>query len=94
MRVRPNAPPPTEEDYYNLPENGLRYQLVEGELYMAPAPDLPHQAISRNLEFMFLSYLQQNPIGVLFHAPADVFFDTENIWQPDIFLVLNRNRPV
>jgi Uma2 family endonuclease len=94
MRVRPNAPPLTEEDYYNLPENGLRYQLVEGELYMAPAPDLSHQAVSRNLEFAFLSYFQQNPIGVLIHAPADVFFDTENIWQPDIFIVLNRNRHI
>jgi Uma2 family endonuclease len=61
---------------------------------MAPAPDLPHQAISRNLEFIFLSYLQQNPVGVLFDAPTDVFFDRENIWQPDIFIVLNHNRHI
>jgi Uma2 family endonuclease len=94
MIVRPHAPPLIEEDYYNLPENGLRYQLIEGELHMAPAPNLYHQSISGNLEFILRSYLQREPVGVLLHAPVDVFFDRENIWQPDIFVVLNARRHI
>jgi Uma2 family endonuclease len=67
----------------------MRYQLIEGELYMAPAPNLYHQTISGNLEFIFRAYLEQNPLGILLHAPFDVVFHGESIWQPDIFVVLN-----
>jgi Uma2 family endonuclease len=94
MSERPDAPSLTQEDYYNLPDNGLRYQLIDGELYMAPAPNLYHQTISGNLEFVFRSYLEQNPLGILLHAPVDVVFHTESIWQPDIIIVLNANRHI
>jgi len=72
----------------------MRYQLIEGELYMAPAPNLYHQTISGNLEFIFRAYLEQNPLGILLHAPFDVVFHGESIWQPDIFVVLNANRHI
>ena len=94
MSGRPQAPLLTAEDYYNLPDNGLRYQLIEGELYMAPVPNLYHQTISGNLEFMFRSYLEQNPLGILLHASVDAVFHAESIWQPDIFIVLNANRHI
>jgi Uma2 family endonuclease len=45
MIVRPDAPPLTVEEYKNLPETGPRYQLIEGDLYMAPAPNRFHQDI-------------------------------------------------
>jgi len=50
MSGRPHAPSLTAEDYYNLPDNGMRYWLIEGELYMAPAPNPYHQTISGNLD--------------------------------------------
>ena len=39
MVVRPHAPVLTVEEYKRLPETGPRYQLIEGDLFMAPAPD-------------------------------------------------------
>ena len=93
MSIRPHAPSLTERDYYNLPE-GSRYQLIEGDLYMAPAPNLHHQTILGNLAFALRSYLEQNPIGILFLAPSDVFFSRESIWQPDLFIVLNARRHI
>ena len=72
----------------------MRYWLIEGELYMAPAPNLYHQTISGNLEFILRSYLEQNPLGIVLHAPVDVVFHGESIWQPDIFVVLNANRHI
>ena len=94
MSGRLNAPSLTAEDYYNLPDNGMRNQLIGGELYMAPAPNLFHQTISGNLEFILRSYLEQNPLGIVVHAPVDVVFHRESIWQPDIFVVLNANRHI
>jgi len=79
----------TVENYKILPETGPRYQLIEGDLYMAPAPNRFHQDISRNLEYILLDYLNEHPIGKLYDAPFDVYLDDYNVFQPDILVVLN-----
>ena len=89
MPVNTNFPPLTVENYKLLPETGPRYQLIQGDLYMAPAPNRFHQEISRNLQFELHSYLKRNPIGKLFDAPFDVYLDEINVFQPDIIIVLN-----
>jgi Uma2 family endonuclease len=94
MVVRPDAPPLTVEHYRNLPETGPRYQLIDSELYMAPAPNRFHQDISRNLEFILLRYLAENRIGILYHAPFDVYLTNTDVFQPDIVVVFNENRRI
>jgi Uma2 family endonuclease len=89
MPVNTNFPPLTVENYKLLPETGPRYQLIQGDLYMAPAPNRFHQEISRNLQFELHSYLKRNLIGKLFNAPFDVYLDEVNVFQPDIIIVLN-----
>ena len=89
MPVNTNFPPLTVENYKLLPETGSRYQLIQGDLYMAPVPNRFHQEISRNLQFELHSYLKRNPIGKLFDAPFDVYLDEINVFQPDIIIVLN-----
>jgi Uma2 family endonuclease len=84
----------TAEEYRLMPETGPRYQLIEGELCMAPAPDRYHQDISRNLEFLLLKYLEQNPIGVLYHAPFAVYLGEHDVFQPDICFILNARRSI
>jgi Uma2 family endonuclease len=79
----------TIEDYRSLPEGGPRYQLIEGELFMAPAPNRFHQDISRNLEMILGNYLKKHHIGKLYHAPFDVYLDEINAVQPDIVFVSN-----
>jgi Uma2 family endonuclease len=94
MIARPHAPPLTVEEYKNLPETGPRYQLIEGDLYMAPAPNRFHQDISRNLQGAFDRYLEANPIGILYDAPFDVYLTETNVFQPDLIVVLNANRSI
>lgn len=77
----------TAEDYRNLPETGPRYQLVEGEIYMSPAPNRYHQDISRNLELILGMWLLENPIGKMYDAPFDVFLGEHDVFQPDILFV-------
>jgi hypothetical protein len=45
------APPLTKYDYWELPEACRRYQLINGDLFMAPAPNRFHQDISRTIQF-------------------------------------------
>ena len=69
MPVNTHFPPLTVENYRLLPETGPRYQSIQGDLCMAPAPNRFHQEISRDLQFELHSYLKRNPIGKLFNAP-------------------------
>ena len=89
MPVNVNFPPLTVENYKLLPETGPRYQLIQGDLYMAPAPNRFHQEISRNLQFALHSYLLRSRIGKLFNAPFDVYLDEINVFQSNIIVVLN-----
>jgi len=83
--------PLTVEDYRQLPETGPRYQLIEGDLYMAPAPNRYHQDISLNITVMLANFLAKHRSGKLYEAPFDVYFDEFNAYQPDIIFVSKKN---
>ena len=61
---------------------------------MAPAPNRFHQEISRNLEFSLMKYLEEHPVGELYHAPFDVYLTETDVFQPDILIVLNERRHI
>src|SRR5260370_41505593 len=94
MGVGPNATPLTVDEYKNLPETGPRYQLIEGELYLAPAPNRFHQDISRNIQGALDRYLEANPIGIRYDAPFDVYLTETDVFQPDLIVVLNASRSI
>ena len=83
--------PLTIEDYRLLPEAGPRYQLVEGDLFMSPAPNRYHQDVLRNLFFIICSYLERHRLGIVYCAPFDVFLDEINAHQPDLVFVAKKN---
>ncbi|MHB8370400.1 MAG: Uma2 family endonuclease [Leptospirales bacterium] len=87
----------TYEDYLSLPEGGpLRYEVIDGELYMTPAPNLRHQEISWNLAVAFGSFLKERPIGKSFSAPCDVIFSHSPLQyvEPDLVYVSNARREI
>jgi Uma2 family endonuclease len=77
----------TYDDYIRLPDDGCRYEVLQGELVMTPAPNMDHQRISRNLEFILHSYASEKGLGEVFYAPVDVVLSMTNILQPDIVFV-------
>jgi Uma2 family endonuclease len=84
--------PLTVEDYRLLPEAGPRYQLIEGDLYTAPAPNRFHQDIAGNIYHIIRTYLAKNPRGRIYISPFDVYLDEINAHQPDIVYVAKGNR--
>jgi Uma2 family endonuclease len=74
----------TRHDYALLPEGAPRFQLVDGEFHMAPAPNRRHQRIVRDLVEEVLSYLKHHPLGELYFAPFDVYLGDIHVFQPDI----------
>jgi Uma2 family endonuclease len=72
----------TAEAFLALPETTAIHELLDGEVYMAPPPLVEHQSSSMNIVALLLKII---PGGRLFHAPTGVYFDVENIPEPDVF---------
>jgi Uma2 family endonuclease len=76
----------TYEDYLKTPDD-RRYELIEGELIMTPSPVPYHQWISKNIEYELERFVRERNLGKVFYAPCDVYFDDENLVQPDILFI-------
>ena len=70
-----------------LPDDGKRYEILEGELEMTPSPSTFHQKVSRNLEMIIWNYVIKHNLGEIYDAPLDVIFDQINVLQPDIIYI-------
>jgi Uma2 family endonuclease len=79
----------TYEDYLELPDDGKRYEIIDGELYMSNTPTTKHQLISGKFFGLLFIYLQSHPIGILMSAPLEVFFSKTNLAQPDVVFICN-----
>jgi Uma2 family endonuclease len=82
VRVRFKA-----DDIWDVPEDGKRYEVIDGDLYMTTAPDLDHQRPSGAILSLVWSYLRAHPIGEIFSAPVGLILDEENGLQPDLVYV-------
>ncbi|MBC8182131.1 Uma2 family endonuclease [candidate division KSB1 bacterium] len=80
--------PLTYEDYKTFPDNdGIRKEIIEGELFMSPAPSKKHQRILRKLIRKLDEYVTDNDLGEIFIAPFDVIFSDINVVQPDLIFL-------
>ncbi len=85
----------TVDDVHALPDDGNRYEVIDGELLVTPAPSWPHQTAALRLYSLLDEYLRRERIGYALAAPADVMFSLTRLVQPDVFVVplVNGRRP-
>ncbi len=81
----------TYAEYAAIPEDGKRYEVVNGVLYMAPAPSLGHQGIALEIATYLRERVQLAGLGRVFLAPADVELSDHTVVQPDVFVVVNEH---
>lgn len=86
------TPPPdgawTYDDYAHLPDNGFRYEVIDGALVMSPAPLMGHQLISAALMSALRAHVRRHRLGIVVAAPVDVQVgDRATPVQPDIVFV-------
>ena len=77
----------TVDDLDALPNDGNRYEIIDGELFVTPAPAWAHQHAVGLLYRLLVEYLEREPIGTALIAPADVTFSRSSRVQPDVFVV-------
>ena len=76
----------TADNVRALPDDGNRYECVDGELLVTPAPRFAHQRAVRDLARRLHSYLDKHSFGEMLFSPADIEFDPHTLVQPDIFV--------
>jgi Uma2 family endonuclease len=79
----------TYEDYAALPDDGRRYEIVNGVLVMAPAPGTGHQSIVVRLSHYLFVHVELAGLGRVFPGPVDVELGPKNVYQPDFVVLLN-----
>jgi Uma2 family endonuclease len=79
----------TYDDFLLFPDDGNVHELIDGEHYVTPSPNLRHQLISSHLFLLIGGWLEEHPIGKIFYAPLDVVFSRFDVVEPDLLYVSN-----
>jgi Uma2 family endonuclease len=77
----------TYEDYVALPDDGNRYEVIEGELCLVPAPNRKHQRITLKLAVFLSNFVDPQHLGEVYVSPFDVRLSDINVVQPDLLYV-------
>jgi Uma2 family endonuclease len=77
----------TYDDCCLLPNNGRRYELVDGELFVTPSPRRAHQRVVTELSRILGNFVESASCGELYVAPFDVVFSLFDVIEPDILYV-------
>ena len=86
MSPATQRPRKTIEDYLALPDD-VRAELIDGELYMPPAPRRPHQRAAVRLVRLLEAHVEERSGGLVFVAPFDVHLPSGDVVQPDVLFV-------
>jgi len=78
-----------------LPDDGRRYEVIDGSLLVTPAPSWKHQDAIMALWQLLQAYMRPSRIGHAIVAPADVEFAADRMVEPDLFVVplINGRKP-
>jgi hypothetical protein len=74
----------TYADYCTFPDDGMRYELLEGAIFMTPASSTLHQFARKRLQRMLEDALEADGTHLVFNAPIDVILSDEDVVQPGL----------
>ena len=77
------------DDYMALPEINRRYEIIDGEIIMSPAPNIKHHWIGRSLFRLLDRYVEKNRLGDIFWSPIDIKIPSTKFRtrQPDLLFI-------
>ena len=77
----------TYEELRQFPDDGRRYELIHGEVHVAPSPNTKHQLSLLHPTASLDRYLSNNRLGMIFFAPMDVRLAADSAVQPDLIFI-------
>ncbi|MBI3193878.1 MAG: Uma2 family endonuclease [Ignavibacteriae bacterium] len=82
------------DDFLKFPDDGIIYEIIEGELHMSPSPFFHHQQVHAVLFNLLFNYVERHQLGVVVSAPMDIVFGMTNIVEPDIIFISNERKEI
>lgn len=79
----------TYDDLALMPDDGNRYELLDGEIVMSPAPNADHFTVARHLFRLLDAWVVARQLGEAGFAPFDVRLDESTTVQPDVWFLSN-----
>src|SRR6187455_606582 len=79
----------TYDDFVLFPDDGRRHELIDGEHFVSPSPNLRHQRVLARLGFLLYGFVSDERLGEIFFAPLDVVFTIHDVVEPDLIFVSN-----
>jgi Uma2 family endonuclease len=84
----------TYEDYKSLPDDGKRYEIIEGVLYVTAAPTFDHQYTVTRLLVNLDEFVVERLLGIVLVAPFEVYLpNVAYPVQPDVLFVASERVP-
>lgn len=80
----PQSRPLTAADLEAMPDDGHRYELIDGALIVTPSPAVPHQRVVGNL-YVLLRAACPDELEVML-APLDITVSETTVLQPDLLI--------
>jgi len=80
--------------YAAIPSDGKRHEIIDGEHFVNPAPNLYHQAVSRHIQFQLYSQIELAGLGQVIDAPVDLQLSNHDIVQPDLVVVTRERKHI
>lgn len=84
----------TYEDYLEIPNDGRRYEIIDGELYVNPAPARKHQIVVGNIYGFLWQFMRRHHTGRVYVAPLDVILSDSDVVQPDVLWIIGEHSQV
>jgi len=84
----------TYEDYLRLPDDGRRYEVLRGVLYVSPSPKYDHQYAISQLFRTLGQFVFDHELGIVLTAPFDVLMgEIATPVQPDLIFLRTGREP-
>jgi Uma2 family endonuclease len=74
-------------DIWDAPDNGKKYEVIDGDLYVSPAPNWRHQRQLNRLNVAVSNWVDGHNLGYVVAAPIGVVLDDENGLEPDLLFI-------
>lgn len=81
----------TYSDYARLPDDGNRYEVLDGEVLVTPGPSPKHQDVLGTLLFKLRTFVEEQGIGLVF-PDVDLLFVNGQFLRPDMLFVPTESR--
>jgi Uma2 family endonuclease len=84
--------PATVDDLLQMPKDGYKYELVDGEIVASPA-GMYHSEVAVNIAVLLSNFVRKHPVGKVYGMDVGIHLPSDNVRSPDVTFVRTEKLP-